>query len=152
MLLVADRLRGPFNIKSVLEPIDSKISDAILIMQENSMQVSAKVPWSSTVSSASGLSFWSHSECGPSLTPMIPSDPSLFRTTSLLRSVIFIISAARCRLRCFINIAVICKEKNPNLPLRSAASDLYKTALTFQLNLSVTHFKQHFKTIKELCG
>lgn len=55
MLLVADRLRGPFNIKSVLEPIDSKISDAILIMQENSMQVSAKVPWSSTVELSCGV-------------------------------------------------------------------------------------------------
>lgn len=46
MLLVAGRLRGPFNIKMVLEPIDIKISDAILNMQENSMQVSAKVLWS----------------------------------------------------------------------------------------------------------
>lgn len=45
MLLVAGRLRGPFNIKMVLEPIDIKISDAILNMQENSMQVSAKVLW-----------------------------------------------------------------------------------------------------------
>ncbi|TNN67255.1 Glypican-6 [Liparis tanakae] len=43
MLLVADRLEGPFNIESVLEPIDVKISDAIMNMQDNSMQVSAKV-------------------------------------------------------------------------------------------------------------
>lgn len=46
MLLVAGRLRGPFNIKFVLDPIDIKISDAILNVQENSMQVSAKVLWS----------------------------------------------------------------------------------------------------------
>lgn len=45
MLLVVDRLQGPFNIESVLEPIDIKISDAIMIMQDNSMQVSAKVLW-----------------------------------------------------------------------------------------------------------
>lgn len=50
MLLVADRLQGPFNIESVIEPIDIKISDAIMIMQDNSMQVSAKVLWDFTSS------------------------------------------------------------------------------------------------------
>ncbi|XP_028258007.1 glypican-6-like [Parambassis ranga] len=43
MLLVADRLEGPFNIESVIQPIDIKISEAIMAMQDNSMQVSAKV-------------------------------------------------------------------------------------------------------------
>ncbi|XP_060924654.1 glypican-6-like [Limanda limanda] len=43
MLLVADRLDGPFNIEGAIEPIDIKISDAIMNMQDNSMQVSAKV-------------------------------------------------------------------------------------------------------------
>lgn len=43
MLLVADRLEGPVNIEAVIEPIDIKISDAIMIMQDNSMVVSAKV-------------------------------------------------------------------------------------------------------------
>ncbi|XP_041055093.1 glypican-6-like [Carcharodon carcharias] len=43
MLLVAERLEGPFNIEAVMDPIDVKISDAIMNMQENSMQVSAKV-------------------------------------------------------------------------------------------------------------
>ncbi|XP_010789971.1 glypican-6-like [Notothenia coriiceps] len=43
MLLVADRLEGPFNIEAVIEPVDIKISDAIMTMQDNSMQVSAKV-------------------------------------------------------------------------------------------------------------
>uniref|UniRef100_A0A667WVL3 Glypican 6a n=1 Tax=Myripristis murdjan TaxID=586833 RepID=A0A667WVL3_9TELE len=43
MLLVADRLEGPFNIEAVIEPIDVKISEAIMTMQDNSMQVSAKV-------------------------------------------------------------------------------------------------------------
>lgn len=43
MLLVADRLEGPFNIEAVIEPIDIKISDAIMTMQDNSMQVSARV-------------------------------------------------------------------------------------------------------------
>ncbi|XP_019935238.2 glypican-6-like isoform X1 [Paralichthys olivaceus] len=43
MLLVADRLEGPFNIEAVIEPIDIKISEAIMTMQDNSMQVSAKV-------------------------------------------------------------------------------------------------------------
>uniref|UniRef100_UPI00398F758B glypican-4-like n=1 Tax=Pristiophorus japonicus TaxID=55135 RepID=UPI00398F758B len=42
MLMVAERLDGPFNIESVMEPIDVKISDAIMNMQENSMQVSEK--------------------------------------------------------------------------------------------------------------
>lgn len=50
MLLVADRLQGPFNIESVIEPIDIKISDAIMTMQDNSMQVSAKVLWDFTSS------------------------------------------------------------------------------------------------------
>lgn len=43
MLLVAERLEGLFNIESVMDPIDVKISEAIMNMQENSMQVSAKV-------------------------------------------------------------------------------------------------------------
>ena len=43
MLLVAERLEGPFNIESVMDPIDVKISEAIMNMQENSMQVSAMV-------------------------------------------------------------------------------------------------------------
>ncbi|XP_016091840.1 glypican-6-like [Sinocyclocheilus grahami] len=42
MLLVADRLEGPFNIETVMEPIDVKISEAIMTMQDNSMQVSSK--------------------------------------------------------------------------------------------------------------
>lgn len=49
MLLVAERLEGPFNIESVMDPIDVKISEAIMNMQENSMQVSAKV-WPLAVS------------------------------------------------------------------------------------------------------
>ncbi|XP_075055994.1 glypican-6 [Mixophyes fleayi] len=43
MLLVADRLEGPFNIKSAMDPIDMKISEAIMNLQENSVQVSGKV-------------------------------------------------------------------------------------------------------------
>ncbi|XP_051983051.1 glypican-6a isoform X2 [Xyrauchen texanus] len=43
MLLVADRLEGPFNIEAVVEPIDVKISEAIMTMQDNSIQVSSKV-------------------------------------------------------------------------------------------------------------
>lgn len=43
MLSLAERLEGPFNFESVTEPIDVKISDAIMNMQENSMQVSQKV-------------------------------------------------------------------------------------------------------------
>ncbi|KAA0722706.1 Glypican-6 Secreted glypican-6 [Triplophysa tibetana] len=43
MLLVADRLEGPFNIEAVMEPIDVKISEAIMTMQENTVQVSEKV-------------------------------------------------------------------------------------------------------------
>uniref|UniRef100_A0A8D0DRY3 Glypican 6 n=1 Tax=Salvator merianae TaxID=96440 RepID=A0A8D0DRY3_SALMN len=43
MLLVADRLEGPFNIESVMDPIDVKISEAIMNMQENSMHVTSKV-------------------------------------------------------------------------------------------------------------
>lgn len=43
MLQLAERLEGPFNIESVMDPIDVKISDAIMNMQENSLQVSQKV-------------------------------------------------------------------------------------------------------------
>lgn len=48
MLMVAERLEGPFNIESVMDPIDVKISDAIMNMQENSVQVSQKVMQSDT--------------------------------------------------------------------------------------------------------
>lgn len=43
MLMVAQRLEGPFNIESVMEPIDVKISEAIMNMQDNSAQVSYRV-------------------------------------------------------------------------------------------------------------
>ncbi|XP_056143577.1 glypican-4 [Lampris incognitus] len=43
MLSMAERLEGPFNFESVMDPIDVKISEAIMNMQENSMQVSQKV-------------------------------------------------------------------------------------------------------------
>ncbi|XP_040298428.1 glypican-4 [Bufo bufo] len=43
MLMVAERLEGPFNIESVMDPIDVKISEAIMNMQENSNPVSVKV-------------------------------------------------------------------------------------------------------------
>lgn len=43
MLLVAQRLEGPFNIESVMEPIDVKISEAIMNMQDSSAEVSYRV-------------------------------------------------------------------------------------------------------------
>uniref|UniRef100_A0A8C4QN07 Glypican-6 n=1 Tax=Eptatretus burgeri TaxID=7764 RepID=A0A8C4QN07_EPTBU len=43
MLLVVKRLESPFNIETVLDPIDVKISDAIMNMQENSIHFSDKV-------------------------------------------------------------------------------------------------------------
>uniref|UniRef100_A0A8C1U8S6 Glypican 4 n=1 Tax=Cyprinus carpio TaxID=7962 RepID=A0A8C1U8S6_CYPCA len=43
MFGLAERLEGPFNFESVIDPIDVKISDAIMNMQENSIQVSQKV-------------------------------------------------------------------------------------------------------------
>ncbi|MFT7810312.1 glypican-4-like [Arapaima gigas] len=43
MLSLAERLEGPFNFESVMDPIDVKISEAIMNMQENSIQVSQKV-------------------------------------------------------------------------------------------------------------
>lgn len=47
MLALAERLEGPFNFESVMDPIDVKLSDAIMNMQENSMQVSQKVSFPS---------------------------------------------------------------------------------------------------------
>lgn len=44
MLLVAERLERTFNIESVMDPIDlSKISEAIMNMQENSVQCLQKL-------------------------------------------------------------------------------------------------------------
>ncbi len=43
MLKLAERLEGPFNIESVVDPIDVKISDAIMNFQENSEAVTTKV-------------------------------------------------------------------------------------------------------------
>jgi len=40
---VTDRLLGPFNIEMVVEPIDIKISEAIMNFQENGLEVSQKV-------------------------------------------------------------------------------------------------------------
>jgi len=43
LMLVADRLEGPFNIERVLDPMDVKISEAIMNFQENAEAVTAKV-------------------------------------------------------------------------------------------------------------
>nr|XP_032834977.1 glypican-6-like [Petromyzon marinus] len=43
MLMVAERLEGPFNIEAVLDLMDVKISDAIMNMQENSVAISEQV-------------------------------------------------------------------------------------------------------------
>lgn len=43
LLKVADRLLGPFNIELVVDPIDIKISDAIMNFQENGYEISQKV-------------------------------------------------------------------------------------------------------------
>lgn len=43
MLILVERLVGPFNFESVIDPIDVKISEAIMNMQENSMQITQKV-------------------------------------------------------------------------------------------------------------
>ncbi|XP_057688529.1 glypican-6a isoform X2 [Corythoichthys intestinalis] len=42
MLLVAERLQGPFHIDTVIEPIDIKISEAITTMQDNNKILSTK--------------------------------------------------------------------------------------------------------------
>jgi hypothetical protein len=40
---VGERLIGPFNIEAVVEPIDIKISDAIMNFQESGYEVTQKV-------------------------------------------------------------------------------------------------------------
>lgn len=41
--MVAQRLEGPFNIETVVDPIDVKISEAIMNFQENSQEVTERV-------------------------------------------------------------------------------------------------------------
>ncbi|KAK3095383.1 hypothetical protein FSP39_014061 [Pinctada imbricata] len=43
MKQLAERLEGPFNIEAVVDPIDVKISEAIMILQENSGSVQEQV-------------------------------------------------------------------------------------------------------------
>ena len=43
LMKLAEKLEGPFNIEMVVDPIDVKISDAIMNFQENSETVSTKV-------------------------------------------------------------------------------------------------------------
>ena len=43
MMKVAERLEGPFNIEAVVDPIDVKISNAIMNFQENGEIVTTKV-------------------------------------------------------------------------------------------------------------
>jgi hypothetical protein len=40
---VAERLEGPFNIETVVDPIDVKISEAIMNFQEDSTTVTERV-------------------------------------------------------------------------------------------------------------
>jgi len=41
--MLAERLEGPVNIEHVVEPIEEKLSDAIVNFQENSVAISSKV-------------------------------------------------------------------------------------------------------------
>ena len=43
LVMVGERLIGPFNIADVVEPIDIKISDAIMAFQESGYEVTQKV-------------------------------------------------------------------------------------------------------------
>lgn len=43
MMMLASRLETSFNIESVVDPIDIKISDAIMNFQENGQVVSQEV-------------------------------------------------------------------------------------------------------------
>jgi hypothetical protein len=56
LLKVSDRLLGPFNIELVVDPIDIKISDAIMNFQENGYEISQKVFINTQFSFSS--SFW----------------------------------------------------------------------------------------------
>lgn len=60
MKQLAIRLEGPFNIESVVDPIDVKISDAIMILQENSITVRDQVSIRSltTKQVVTGLKQW----------------------------------------------------------------------------------------------
>lgn len=49
MKQLASRLEGPFNIESVVDPIDVKISDAIMTLQENSQRVKEQVNTKQTI-------------------------------------------------------------------------------------------------------
>jgi len=42
-VLLAERLEGPLNIEHVVEPIEVKLSNAIVNFQENSVPISSKV-------------------------------------------------------------------------------------------------------------
>jgi len=42
-VLLAERLEGPLNIEHVVEPIEKKLSDALVNFQENYVAISAKV-------------------------------------------------------------------------------------------------------------
>jgi len=41
--MLAERLEGPVNMEHVVEPIEEKLSDAIVNFQENSVAISSKV-------------------------------------------------------------------------------------------------------------
>jgi len=43
LVLLAERLEGPLNIEHVVEPIEVKLSNAIVNFQENSVPISSKV-------------------------------------------------------------------------------------------------------------
>ena len=43
MVKIAERLENPFNIDSVIQPVNYKISDAIMNFQESGVDISKKV-------------------------------------------------------------------------------------------------------------
>lgn len=72
------RLEGPFNIESVVDPIDVKISDAIMILQENAPQVSSKI-FAGCGMPRKAARKKREAEASPSAQASSPSDPSIYK-------------------------------------------------------------------------
>ncbi|KAJ7421387.1 hypothetical protein WISP_42973 [Willisornis vidua] len=138
MLLVAERLEGPFNIESVMDPIDVKISEAIMNMQENSMQVSAKV----------------FQGCGqPKPAPALRSSRSVpenfntrFRTYSPEEQPTTAAGTSLDRLRCSVGLGL--------LIFHGSSGDLVKVVINRQNSFTetqVTHAKSDALNYPAIC-
>lgn len=128
MLLVTERLDGPFNIESVMEPIDVKISEAIMNMQDNTVEITHRVFQGCGQPKPSGMSRSARGVSDVFNARFKPYSPEEQPTTAAGTSLDRLVADVRKRLREARRFwtalpDAICVEGNVTAPANGSAAD-----------------------------